>query len=66
MTVLQNIKDLALGSGTIDHATADLAAIDSIEVGTEAAKHFLFQNGYRNLNHGEVRCIDILEHTLMI
>jgi hypothetical protein len=43
-------KDNTMSS--IDHATADLGAIDQIEVGEEAAKHFLFQNGYRNLNHG--------------
>ncbi|EMF15374.1 PLP-dependent transferase [Sphaerulina musiva SO2202] len=52
MSVLQSIKDLTLGPRAIDHATADLAAIDTIKVGEEAAKHFLFQHGYRNLNHG--------------
>lgn len=52
MSILQNIKDLTLGSRSADHATADLDAIEKIEVGKEAAKHFLFQDGYRNLNHG--------------
>lgn len=52
MSVLQSIKDLTLGPRAIDHATADLAAIGTIKVGEEAAKHFLFQHGYRNLNHG--------------
>ncbi|KAM3423898.1 hypothetical protein BST61_g1293 [Cercospora zeina] len=33
-------------------ALDDAAAIDPIEVGKEAAKHFHFQGGYRNLNHG--------------
>ncbi|KAI5359011.1 Putative aminotransferase class V domain, pyridoxal phosphate-dependent transferase, major [Septoria linicola] len=52
MSILQNIKDLTLGSGPTDHATADPNNIDKIEVGEEAAKHFLFQGDYRNLNHG--------------
>jgi hypothetical protein len=31
---------------------SNLDGINSINCGEDAAKHFLFEDGYRNLNHG--------------
>lgn len=50
MSFPQNLKDLTFGE-SID-ATSRLATIDKIQCGEDGAKHFLFRNGYRNLNHG--------------
>lgn len=36
---------------TLDPLAA-VNAIDKIECGKDAAKHFSFKGGYRNLNHG--------------
>ena len=32
---------------------AEVAELSYIQCGKEAAKHFAFDNAYRNLNHGE-------------
>jgi len=35
----------------------DLEEMGTIECGKEAAKHFAFGDGYRNLNHGMSRLV---------
>ena len=37
-----------------------IEALPTIECGEEAAKYFDFDEGWRNLNHGECSCLVVL------